>query len=619
PPPPPPPPRHSLWSLVLLLVGIVLPAAGQSPDPGPPAGLELEPNAIQEPAKPMVIRVRGIPRGETVQLQVLQDFRPDLQGASGSPSPLYKWDSAPAGDEGVTDHLDFQALRAQGRALPEDRRLWLRVSRKGSSQGLYALFGLVKEPCDLWRSVLETFGRGHCGLKLTQVLVQQHRGGAAHRAGARYEVRHLNLAKRPYLPVTVPGTQGATGLAWLDDRTLLVTAAPDGGPSRLLRVPLSGGKAEILWRASCGDARSATAPLTLPGPGGRIAFVRQASASSSSLLSVLDKGKLDPALDLELPGRIHQLVAVNLEGQQILALTLGAEEDHPAFLRIDLAARSVENLGFDLKLYRAVFTSTSPQGDRAIVAFEDNDNQKGWELELANASGKLREKVQSRPEDDLLPAWQPSGGEIAFLAEIEVKEKKAMRAFLWMALFLCSWPAASQETASQQFSLAESHILLGENQKALETYRRARELFLSAGDQLGQGHTWEGEADILFRLGDDHEALDAYRRARERFLAAGDQLGQGDTWRAEAKILYQLGEDQKAGEAYENARQIFRAARQSFLATGEQLRLGHGWYGEAESLYGPRQEHAGSLWIQRGQKALPCGRRQARAGKYLER
>lgn len=406
-------------ALLVLLAVLALPAAGQIHDPGLPRGLEVEPNAIQDLTQPMAIRVAGIPRGESVRLQVLQDcnddHRPDLQGTAVCKSPLHEWDSAPAEAEGVSDRLDFQALRAP---LPADRKLWLRASRKGSSQALYALFGLVKDPCSLWQSLLATFQRSPCRLGLAQALLR-HRGAAAWKSG-RYEVRRLDLGTEPFQPVSVPGTKGATGLAWLDDRTLLVTVAPPAGPSRLLRVPLSGGDAKVLWEASGEDARLAVAPLALPD--GRIAFVRQALGASSALLSVWEKGNVDPARDLELPGGIHQLAASDAEGREILALTLGAEENQPAFLRIDLAARSVENLGFHPALYHAVFGS--PKGDRAIVAFEDNSGQKGWELALVDASGKLLQDVQSRPEDDLLPAWQPGGGGVAFLAEVEGEKEK---------------------------------------------------------------------------------------------------------------------------------------------------------------------------------------------------
>jgi hypothetical protein len=409
-----------LWPLGILLLGITLPAAGQNPDPGPPVDLEVEPNAIQDLAKPMVIRVK-VPRGESIHFQVLQDCnaddRPDLEGTASCVNPLYEWDSPPADAQGVKDRLDFQALSAKDRGLPEDRQLWLRASRKGSSQALYALFGLVREPCSLWRSLLATFQRGSCRLGPVQGLLR-HRGASDWKDG-RYEVRRLDPEGKPLRPMTVGGTQDATGLAWLDNKTLLVTVEPSVGHARLLRVPISGDGTEILWEASYGDTRFVTAPLALPG--GRIVFVRQERSASSSLLSVWENGKIDPDRDLVLPGSIHQLVASDPKGREILALTLGTEENQPAFLRIDLAARSVENLGFHPTLYQAVFNS--PKGDSAILAFEDNSGQAGWDLVLVSASGKLLKRVQSRPEDDLLPAWQPNGGEVAFLAEIEEEEK----------------------------------------------------------------------------------------------------------------------------------------------------------------------------------------------------
>jgi hypothetical protein len=185
-------------------------------------------------------------------------------------------------------------------------------------------------------------------------------------------------------------------------------------------VPLTGGEAKVLWEGTAGDARLAIAPLALPG--GKIAFVRQAQGAPSALLSVWDKGSIDPTRDLDLPGGIHQFVAADSEGKAILALTLGAEESQPAFLRIDLTARSIENLGFDPALYNAVFSS--PKGNYAIDSFFDNSDQNGWDLALVDASGKLLKDVQTRPEDDLLPAWKPSGGGLAFLAEVEAKEKK---------------------------------------------------------------------------------------------------------------------------------------------------------------------------------------------------
>src|SRR5436305_2467319 len=317
-------PCHPLrpWPVGLLLFAIAaLPASGQTRDPGPPKGLEIVPNAIQDLEQSMIIRVTGIPSGETVHLQVLQDCngddRPDPQGMANCKSPLREWDSPQAGAEGVIDHLDLKTLGNTD--FLENHKLWLRATRKGSNQAVDALFGLVKDPCTFWQSLLATFKPGPCRLgRLMQALLQ-HRGAAIMKSPDRFEVRRLDLGKEPFRPIAVPGTPGATGLAWLNDKTLLVTVAPATGPSRLLRVPLSGGDAKVLWEGTAGDARIATAPLDLPC--GRIAFVRQVPGASSALLSVWEKGSVDQEQDLELPYGIHQLVAADPKVNEILALT----------------------------------------------------------------------------------------------------------------------------------------------------------------------------------------------------------------------------------------------------------------------------------------------------------
>jgi hypothetical protein len=201
----------------------------------------------------------------------------------------------------------------------------------------------------------------------------------------------------------------------------LVTVAPAAGPARLLKVPLAaGGATQVLWQVPADDGRLLVAPLALPA--GRIALVRQTRTGDSSLLSVLGKAGIHPAEDLELPARIHQLAARDPQGQQILALTLGAEENHPAFLHIDLAARSVENLGFSPALYQAVFSLS--QGRGAIVAFLDNSSETGWDLAWVDAAGKFLKDVQARTENDLLPALQPNGTGLAFLAEVPEADPK---------------------------------------------------------------------------------------------------------------------------------------------------------------------------------------------------
>jgi hypothetical protein len=417
---------------VLLIFGIasILIAAVPVSDPGPPAWVEVDPNAIQNAGQPMQVNVGGIPQGQTVMLQILQDcngdHRPDLRGQGDCKSPLVARDSSKSGSRNmVEDSLDFIALEKSGTSLPRNRALWLRASRPGSQQGVLTLFGLVDDPCTLWQATLEVFRLGACSQSAVAQALRRHRGPLGFEEKT-FEVRRLDPAGDAP-PVVIAGTRGATGVAWLNAQTLVVTAAEAG--SKLLRVPLQG-RPTVLWQDPAPDGLSAAAPLPLPrGPSGdRIAFVRQRLTGQESaegrpvaFLSLWAKGKIDPAHDVVLPFRIQQLLVSSPDGRQILALSLGIGENLPSFLQIDLAERTVQNLGYSPTLYQVAFRS--PKTGASVVSFEDVSTDQGWDLVLADDKGRLIKDLQARKQDDILPAWQPDGKSLAYLAEVEAKEK----------------------------------------------------------------------------------------------------------------------------------------------------------------------------------------------------
>jgi hypothetical protein len=414
--------------LLILVTTSLLIAAAQAPDPGPPAWVEVDPNAIENADQPMQINVGGIPQGQTVTLQILQDcngdHRPDLQGQGDCKSPLYARDSSKADSRNrIEDYLDFTALEKSGTPLPRNRALWLRASRPGSRQGVLSLFGLVDDPCTLWRSTLEVFHLGACSKSAVAQALRRHRGPLGFEEKT-FEVRRLDPAGDAP-PVSVAGTRGATGVAWLSSQTLVVTATEAG--SKLLRVPLQG-EPTVLWKDPAPDGLSAAAPLALPG--GKIAFVRQrppgqelADGRPGAILSLWAGGKVDPAHDVVLPFRIQQLLTSSPDGHQILALSLGIGENLPSFLQIDLAERTVQNLGYSNALYQVAFRS--PKAGVSVVSFEDVSTDQGWDLVLADGKGHLMKDLQAREKkDDILPAWQPDGKSLAYLAEVEAKEKK---------------------------------------------------------------------------------------------------------------------------------------------------------------------------------------------------
>lgn len=98
----------------------------------------------------------------------------------------------------------------------------------------------------------------------------------------------------------------------------------------------------------------------------------------------------------------------------------------------------------------------------------------------------------------------------------------------------------------------------GDNEKAIEVYRSARNLFEQAGDRRGQGNTFRGEAKVMYRLGESEKAIAAWRIARKLFEQVGDKRGQAHTFCGEADtMLYQLGESEKALAAYGIAHKLF--------------------------------------------------------------
>ncbi len=396
--------------------------------------LEIEPNALQRTLNgkllPMTIEVRGLGAGEIVQIEVLRD----ADGTARHAGPIDAWDSRPADANGHVRHeLDFES---EDWDLPDNVGLWLRVRRKtDETDAELALFGLVRNPCTLWPTLVATFFGGKCDPGLLQAL-RRHKGpaGLEH---VTFEVRRLGMTTsaedKPEV-VTVPATTGATGVTWADNATLLVTRAPkprdkassDVDPG-LYRVPLDG-EPQLLWKPD--DELLPAAPLALAG--GRIAFIRQPltgepleDKNAEAFLSLWDDGVVELEA-VSLPYRIHQLLASADSGRQILALTLGIRSNRPLFLTIDLGDAdtppSFEVRGYHHALYQAALRAPntgSLAGGVSAVAFEDNSGRWGWDLILVDHTGQwIRDLARRKDKNDLMPAWHPDGTELAFLAEV---------------------------------------------------------------------------------------------------------------------------------------------------------------------------------------------------------
>jgi len=428
------PRRLWMWSCLLGVLVLAWVLGAEQSDPGPPEWLELVPNAIQDEDH-MAVIVGGIPQGGVVHFEVLRDCngdgKPEPKSVDDCRSPVHEWNSVPADDKNiVNEELDFRDLGTKGVQLPTNKVLWLRASRPGSRHTREVIFGIVDDPCDLWETVIENFLGGRCDPHLAQALVK-HRS-ETHLEDLTFEVRLIEMDGKPTSEgveaVSVPGTLGATGVSWLDEKRLLVTVAAtaiseeDDGDLRpaepgLYQISLAGGPTKLLWAPDAGDLWRPVAPLALPDC--RIALVRQPlgnppAGEPAALLHIWRDGRLDEGIPL--PYKVHQLVAGDARGSAVLALTLGREQSLPAFMKVDLPERTVEHLGYHHGLYHAAMRS--PVGEISVVSAEDVTERLRWFLILVDENGQWVKDLQVREDlHDILPAWHPDGMRIAFLGE----------------------------------------------------------------------------------------------------------------------------------------------------------------------------------------------------------
>ncbi|MCG8460696.1 MAG: hypothetical protein MI919_30810, partial [Holophagales bacterium] len=401
---------------------------------------------------PMDIDVRNAVPGRGVHLEVLRDCdgdrRPDRLGTGSCRSPLGAWTSPPADETGsIHTELDFAK---QGWKLPENVGLWLRVSRSPDGIGTLAPFGLMRNACDLWGTLVDTFFGGDCEPGLQRAL-RKHRtlDGLE---DITFEARRIVVSAtdpsgtvQAAEPVSVPGTLGATGVAWADESTLLVTRAPvvlelpavlpsqekaSTVPPGLYRIDLSApedAEPELLWKPD-DDSIMPAAPFALPG--GRIAFVRQSllgnplapEESDPVLLSFWKDGSLEP-VEIPLPFRIYRILAVSEKGDELLALTAGVRSKRPLLLRVHLDDGTVDAVGFHQKLYGAALRS--PDGKMSAISMLDASGRWGWELLLVDRAGDWVADLAHRKKlHDLMPAWRPNRWELAFLAEVSRIERR---------------------------------------------------------------------------------------------------------------------------------------------------------------------------------------------------
>jgi hypothetical protein len=399
--------RCARW-LVLAAASMTWLAGAAAPEQPPtwrPRGLRITPNALQSEDVTMLIEAAGEPKA-TAWLFVLRDCdrdrRPDWKSRNACVTPVKSWTRQLDARGDLKEKMDFR----QHPDIPRNAPLWLSVcsSAAPDTSCADALFGLVENACTLFQSMIDAVTSGPCDPKLHRMLGS--RRVSAGTSAARFEVRTATPSEAPVRARSVPGTDGATGVAWQTSETLLVTAGPPQVPG-LYRMKEDGRDRIRLWKAPRGALPRA--PVALGG--GWIAFVleRGTPDSTPAVSLMIWNGKVTQDVLLDRP--ISRLYETRTRS----ALIARAADD-PGFLYVDVEARKVTSLGFSGSLLHLL--QRSPGSSVVALDYEDVANDNGWDLALVNERGEGVVEVSVGPGDARAPAWRPDGGRFAYLSEI---------------------------------------------------------------------------------------------------------------------------------------------------------------------------------------------------------
>lgn len=403
--------RTSLaWGMLCSLrIGTVL-----AEEPVKPRGLQISPNAMQDPAQPLQLHVQAGPR-QPLWVLILRDCdrdgsQPELTPRPGCPTPL-RTQRIETDDNG--QYVGIQGLGdLPGQPLlPRGEALWLRVAAVEGGDRLFedvifALRSQTQTHCDAWRVVLASFGMGPCRLGLERVF-NPVRGTTQERPQAVLHAVRMNPRHLPLGSQAVPGTRGATGVSWDGPAALLVTLGPaSGGLAGLHRVDLNSGARTRVFATPA--ERTLAAPLSLGR--GRIALIEEVSDGPATLLLLQDGRVCQRWL---LSRTVHELLAVDTGGHRVLASSYFRGE--PQLFTVDLLTGE-EVVMADHSLPLAALAS---RRDGLIV--QDVPEAAGpgdWDLVLLNPQGAIVRGLVQGPGQALLPDWNPDGGELIYLGEV---------------------------------------------------------------------------------------------------------------------------------------------------------------------------------------------------------
>lgn len=429
--------RRLLFGGLAVLLGVCPAAADAQSKPAPrpatraaaPTNLAIVPNAIQDLKVPMQITAQGT--SEAPHIFVLQDCNgdgyPELEPLKSCKNPLV---DKPARFENGWLHaeLKFDALPD----VPKNKALWVSVCasanvREGCADAYFVVGG---ERCALWQTVKAVIGGGECDPKLGD-LISTSRGGL--RIARRFAVRVALVddgEKGDKAPTArwLDGGADATGVAWKDEHTLLVTrAAPreassartttwKEGDAGLWELPLDKGEARKVWAPPSGFKARAALPLR-DGATVLVLLEDDKSEAAPHRVVLVRAGKTIQEFDL--PVAVIRLLSASADGSDLLGESLGEGGADLVVSRVRLPRGDSYIIpGAGLVRVSLQRPRSGPLAGLAAIDYEDVATRNGWDIALVDGNAQAVREIAVAQGDSWAPAWSPSGRWLAWLEEM---------------------------------------------------------------------------------------------------------------------------------------------------------------------------------------------------------
>ena len=191
----------------------------------------------------------------------------------------------------------------------------------------------------------------------------------------------------------------------------------------------------------------------------------------------------------------------------------------------------------------AILALWRPAGNLHAAGKSDDDIRREL-VETFNAKGEpgLREYAQQNQETI----------RTALIMGIAEEGLKARNEGLIRIAMVVAGVKGDDKTLADVFVRAGIYFsLVGQNEQAMQMYKKALPFYAKANDPVGQGNVYMGEGNVYGTTGDNMKALEMYEKALPFFVKVNDPQGQGNVYQNQGDVYFRTGDNRKALEMYD--------------------------------------------------------------------